>query len=84
MQNDLNRLDTKKGDWPMIKEYITKQGDTWDLIAYRVYGNEKYMTQLIEANTQYREVVFFSANIRLVVPSIKTPIPERLPPWRRA
>lgn len=65
------------------REYVTVQGDTWDLIAYKVYGSEKYMTSLIEANLQYREVVFFSAGIRLAVPSIETPVSTELPPWKR-
>ena len=26
--------------------YITKQGDTWDKIAYEQYGNELYATRL--------------------------------------
>lgn len=66
-----------------MRKYITVQGDTWDLIAYRVYGSEKYMTQLIEANSEYREIVFFSADIEIKVPDIETPIPEELPPWKR-
>lgn len=66
-----------------MREYITAQGDTWDLIALRVYGSEKYMTTLIEANPEYRETVFFSAGISLKVPEITAPIPSSLPPWKR-
>ena len=39
--------------------YTTKLGDTWDLIAYRVYGNEKYMKELVEANIELASTVFF-------------------------
>ncbi len=63
--------------------YITVQGDTWDLISLKVYGSEKYMTELIEANPKHRETVFFSANVKLKVPEIETPVPEELPPWKR-
>lgn len=66
-----------------MREYETVQGDTWDLIALRVYGSEKYMTTLIEANPEHRETVFFPAGIRLKAPEISTPIPGKLPPWRR-
>jgi len=66
-----------------MSEYKTRQGDTWDLISLRVYGSEKYMTKLIEANPEHRETVFFSANIKLKVPEIETPVPEELPPWKR-
>lgn len=34
----------------MASTYTTIQGDTWDLIAYKLYGEEKYMKNLIEAN----------------------------------
>lgn len=66
-----------------MPEYTTIQGDTWDLIALRTCGSENYMTKLIEANPEHRETVFFSANVKLKVPEIATPIPSKLPPWRR-
>ena len=34
----------------MLGTYTTIQGDVWDLIAYKLYGDEKYMKNLIEAN----------------------------------
>ena len=37
----------------MASTYTTIQGDTWDLIAYKLYGEEKYMKNLIEANEEY-------------------------------
>ena len=27
----------------MASTYMTSQGDTWDLMAYDLYGDEKYM-----------------------------------------
>ena len=41
----------------MSSTYSTVQGDMWDLISYRVYGTEKYVKNLLEANPQYRNVV---------------------------
>ena len=38
----------------MASTYTTIQGDTWDLIAYKLYGEEKYMKNLIEANCPMR------------------------------
>lgn len=66
-----------------MRNYTTAQGDTWDMVSLHVYGSEKYMAELIEANPEYREVVFFLANVRLKVPAITTPTPAKLPPWRR-
>ena len=30
--------------------YTTKEGDTWDAISYRAYGDVKYMADIILAN----------------------------------
>lgn len=66
-----------------MREYVTLQGDTWDLIAFRVYGSERYMTLLIETNPEHRETVIFPAGVRLKAPEVTAPIPSTLPPWKR-
>ncbi|NLT94871.1 MAG: phage tail protein [Clostridia bacterium] len=66
-----------------MTEYVTIQGDTWDLISFKVFGNERYMLNLIEANPQYHNIVVFPANIKLIIPEIQIPISNRLPPWKR-
>lgn len=68
------------------KTYRTVQGDTWDLIALRVYpklGAEKLMDVLLEANSAYRSTVIFPANIELTIPEVAEPIVYPLPPWKR-
>lgn len=67
----------------MPKTYTTVQGDTWDMISLRVYGTEKHMGELIEANPAYRETVFFSANALLVIPEVTAALNSKLPPWKR-
>jgi len=67
----------------MPSTYTTQQGDTWDIVAYRVYGDEKQMSVLIDANQQHRNVVFFAANVILSVPAVTTTSKAPLPPWRR-
>lgn len=62
--------------------YTTIQGDVWDLIAYKLYGDEKYMKNLIEANWQYIDVVVFSSGIVLNVPDIPDEEIEDMPFWR--
>lgn len=64
-------------------DYITSQGDTWDIIALKTFGSEKYMRELINSNTGYRETVVFSGGIKLKIPQIETPIADNLPPWKR-
>lgn len=63
--------------------YKTIQGDTWDGIAVKVYGDEKYMNELLEANQAYREIIIFPANVGLSLPDIQTQTTTILPPWKK-
>ena len=62
--------------------YITTQGDMWDTISLRVYGTEKLMHVLIEANHRYRNISIFPANIELAVPDVSLRENVTFPPWR--
>ena len=53
-----------------MKTYKTIQGDTWDSISYKFYENEKYISNLISENPEYREIAIFSANVLLKIPDI--------------
>ena len=63
--------------------YKTIQGDTWDGIAVKVYGDEKYMNELLEANQAYRVIIIFPANVSLSLPDIQTQTTTILPPWKK-
>lgn len=64
--------------------YTTVSGDTWDGIAYKVYGNETFAGFLIDANTAYIETVIFSGGIILMVPELpKEDTMIGLPPWKQ-
>jgi len=65
----------------MLK-YTTTQGDMWDTISKRVYGTEKLMNVLIDANHIYRQVAVFGANIELNVPDVHIDTRPSFPPWR--
>lgn len=62
--------------------YTTTQGETWDMIAKTVFGDEKQMHALMEANPEHRDTVFFSAGITLTVPGIETTVSDPAPPWK--
>lgn len=65
--------------------YRTLQGDTWDLIAARMYpqnGKESMTSILIEYNHDYADIVIFPAGIVLNVPEISKSTPDTLPPWK--
>ena len=66
--------------------YTTQQGDTWDAISKRVFGDEHYMDALIKANIDHRKTVIFPHGVALTVPEIDTDSAEfeaSLPPWKR-
>lgn len=68
-----------------MKKYITIQGDTWDSIAYDLYGDENYMSVLMEANFDYVDTLKFPANVELNVPEIGIEIEndtDDQPDWR--
>ncbi len=60
----------------MASTYPTSQGDTWDLMAYDLYGDEKYMHYLIEANWPLLDLLVFSSSTRIVVPDIPKEAPQ--------
>lgn len=66
-----------------MTKYTTIQGDMWDMIAYKAYGNELGMSQLLDANQKYRDYVIFPAGIVLNIPDYKQSELSLLPPWRR-
>lgn len=63
--------------------YTTIQGDTWDMIAYKVYGKEACMAKLIEANDDLAHIAVFSSGVKIVCPSLEPQGVGVLPPWRR-
>ena len=65
---------------------MTRSGETWDSIAYRIWGkgaDQAFMSDLIDANPQYVEVAVFPANIEITVPDVEDKAAVTLPPWRR-
>ena len=66
----------------MAKTYRTIQGDTFDLIAFRLWKDEQQCGRLMEANADFMDVVIFPAGIELNVPDYKPePKVAGLPPW---
>jgi len=63
--------------------YTTIQGDTWDMIAYKVYGKEACMAKLIEANDDLAHIAVFSSGVKIVCPPPEPRASKILPPWRR-
>lgn len=55
-------------------KYLTSQGETFDGIARKVYGerSETLMSEIIRANPEYREVIYFSGGQLLTIPEKPT------------
>ncbi|MEQ6355916.1 tail protein X [Lysinibacillus sp. M3] len=64
-----------------MHSYTTIQGDTWDLIAYKLWGSEYLLPLLLEANPKHRNTIFFTGDVVLNVPSIDTSIYTERPIW---
>lgn len=64
--------------------YTTVQGDMWDLISHKVYGDERFTDVLIAANPRYNKILVFSAGIVLDVPEVDERVTaDSLPPWKK-
>ncbi|MDD7602307.1 MAG: tail protein X [Firmicutes bacterium] len=62
--------------------YTTKDGDMWDMIAKKVYGNELLADRLLQANRGLAGVFKFDAGEVIIVPEIEDGEAAGLPPWR--
>lgn len=64
--------------------YVTNQGDTWDSIAYDLFGSEGYMGILMDANLDLLDVLVFSSGTVIQVPEeIPEEVDEDMPSWRQ-
>ncbi len=63
--------------------YITIQGDTWDIIAKKVYGKEKYLDYLMQNNYDLLNYFIFPAGVIINTPNLSSKINTDLPEWRR-
>lgn len=64
----------------------TVQGDTWDTIAQRVYGNTLRTQNLMEARENIRllDIQVFPAGIEVTAPIVEeSTLTDDLPEWRK-
>lgn len=65
-------------------EYVTAENDTFDLIAYRQYGNEFLASLIIQENSRYADTIIFDSGVKLKLPIINIrEVENSLPPWRQ-
>lgn len=63
--------------------YETVQGDTWDIIAIKVYGSLANINELMDANRAYIDTVMFNSGIKITTPELIAQQSSKLPPWKR-
>ena len=64
--------------------YYTSEGDTFDMLALKEYGEEQLSSVIIAENIEYADVLIFEQGILLYIPVLETiDTPDTLPPWRR-
>ncbi|MEG1593813.1 MAG: tail protein X [Oscillibacter sp.] len=67
----------------MERTYTTQQGDAWDAIAYRVYGDVKYTGWLMQNNYPQLDTFVFGQGVILQTPEPPENITKTgLPIWR--
>lgn len=68
-------------------EYVVKEGDRWDMIAFKAYGDATLFNGIIEANTATVISPVLKAGTRIIIPILEQGEiqidSELLPPWKR-
>lgn len=64
------------------KTYTTVSGDTWDIIAKEVYGDESYTSYLMNNNQEKIDYFIFPAGVELVIKELPAESQSLLPDWR--
>lgn len=67
----------------MDEIYITVQGDTWDIISYKVYGDSKYIGYLMQNNFDLLDTFMFSSGIEVYIPALTEEESDSIPDWRK-
>lgn len=63
-------------------EHVTVEGERWDQIAYRYYGDPMGYVRIIMANPHVAILPVFTAGIVLAIPVIASnAATEEVPPW---
>lgn len=70
----------------MPKTYTTRQGDTFESIAYFAMGDSGKMVDLIRENRKYMDTAIFDAGVELLLPEYteeqNAASAESTVPWR--
>ena len=66
-----------------MKKYYTQSGDCFDSIAFKFYGDSRFVEDLMNANRQYIKTFIFSAGVELNIPDVDKTTKTKTPPWKK-
>lgn len=66
-----------------MDNYITSQGDTWDIISMRFYDDPFYTKQLMQSNPTHIKTLIFAEGVELEIPEVEASANSTLPPWKQ-
>ena len=70
-----------------FQQYVTNDGDCWDSVAYKAYGNPNLIEGIISANPDVAITDVLPGGVVLRIPIIEEEQTvtnlENLPPWKR-
>lgn len=61
--------------------YKTVAGDSFELVAFKLLGSEKYAVEIMNANPDHIETFLFDAGVELTIPEVETP-KQAVLPWK--
>ena len=65
-------------------EYMAKAGDTFDLLALRMYGDDQLAGYISDYNPDYSDILIFEGGEQLKIPIVdNVETEETIAPWRR-
>ena len=69
-----------------MRKYLVPQGFVWDQISFLQYGDEQFISALLEANPSLRHTVLFEEPTTIFIPDrpvIQSNSVSLLPPWKQ-
>lgn len=66
-----------------MENYVTVQGDAWDMIAKTAYGDERKLDYLMEHNPELLDIAVFPAGVIVKTPALPSDSSTGWPEWRK-
>ena len=60
------------------------KGETFDILARKLFGHEKYAAQLLMANPDKCHLMIFEGGETVKVPQVEVTEESPLPPWKQS